>query len=136
MGAHHHHGYVWLGDGLTMGKDGPRRPAHPEFRSATVMPLELAHWLLKPASFVKGTFQDPDGATDWFGAQAWEHAGAFTSDHDREVLDDRIKAAAADIEGGQDVVGGWWLKGQRFLAVHLIACSPHRFRPEYACPLR
>lgn len=131
----HHHGYLWIGSGFDIGKDGPRRPAHPEFRSTSIMPLELAHWLLKPATFVRGTFHEGGKAQAWFAEQTQEHAGSFSSEHEREALDDRIAVVDQAVDGGQDVAGGWYLAGQRFLAVHLIACSPHRFRPEYACPL-
>lgn len=71
----------------------------------------------------------------WFGARAGEHLGAFASVAERAALDGRIAAAAGPVAGGEDVAEGWWLTGQRFLAVHLVACSPHRLRPERACPL-
>jgi hypothetical protein len=134
----HHHGYMWLGSGTELLKDGPRRPAHPEFRAAKVVPLELAHWLLKPTSFVQGTWHKPQEAADWFGQQARYHASCFTSARDRseEVLSNQITNVSKAVAGGQDVAGGWYLTGQRFLSVCLIACSPHRFRPEYACPQR
>lgn len=118
-------------------KDGPRRPLHSEFGSSKVVPLECAHWLLKPASFVQGTWSDPDRAAEWFGRQMRSHAASFASEHDRDSA--RLVAAAGRaVEramGGQDVVGGWYLTGQRFLSVCLIACSPHRLRPEIPCPV-
>lgn len=53
----HHHAYVWLGHGDVLVKPGDahRRSGHPEFRSAQVMPLECADWLLKPAVRIAGT---------------------------------------------------------------------------------
>lgn len=131
----HHHGYTWLGSGFELHRDGPRRDVHPAFGSSPVPPLEVAQWLLKPASFVRGSWTDPQEVAEWFGAQARGHAEAFAAGHDREVLDDRIAAVAARVAGGEDVVGGWWLTGQRFLAVCLVGCSPHRVRPSYACPV-
>ncbi|MEU1626612.1 hypothetical protein ABZ746_15040 [Streptomyces sp. NPDC020096] len=130
----HHHGYTWIGSGLEMLKDGPRRSVHPEFRSSRVPPLENADWLKKPASFVQGTWDDLKEAAHWFGEQAKEHAPEFSSAHAREVLADTIASAAEMVAGGQDAIGGWWLTGQRFLSVCLIGCSLHRFRPEYPCP--
>ncbi|GAB2595299.1 hypothetical protein GCM10027168_30000 [Streptomyces capparidis] len=53
-----------------------------------------------------------------------------------EVPEARVRGAVLAVAGGEDVAGGWWLGGQRFLSVCLIACSPHRFRPEYPCPQR
>ncbi len=122
----HHHGYTWLGSAHELLKDGPRRPLHPEFRSSKVVPLELAHWLLKPASFIQGTWTDPRQAAEWFRTQARDAAASFVWEHDRDV--------AGSVTGGEDVVGGWYLTGQRFLSVCLIACSPHRTRPEIPCP--
>lgn len=126
----HHHGYTWLGSAHELLKDGPRRPPHPEFRSSKVAPLELAHWLLKPASFIQGTWTDPRQAAEWFGAQARDAAASFVSEHDR----DTVGRAAHRVASGEDTVGGWYLTGQRFLSVCLIACSPHRMRPEIPCP--
>ncbi|MEU7281756.1 hypothetical protein AB0A69_23715 [Streptomyces sp. NPDC045431] len=117
----HHHGYLWLGSGLHQVPDGVRRAGHPEFPSSPYPPLELAHWLLKPPSFVRGTWAEPKEAAAWFAEQVRPHVDAFGCDHDA-------------LAGGQDIVGGWWLSGQRYLGVYLIACSPHRFRPEYGCP--
>jgi hypothetical protein len=136
--AGHHHGYLWLGSGLALLKDGPRRPEHPEFATSKVVPLELAHWLLKPPAFIRGTWNDPQEAAAWLGAQAQEHAEAFSSEHERdvEVIASKAGRAAEAAARGEDVVGGWYLTGRRFLSVCLIACSPHRFRPEYGCPQR
>lgn len=134
----HHHGYTWLGSGHDLLKDGPRRPMHPDFTGARVVPLELAHWLLKPRSFIRGTWTAPEEAVAWFVTQAQNHAPSFASDHDRtpEALSARIAATAEAVVAGQDVAGGWYLTGQRFLSVCLIACSPHRTRPEIPCPQR
>ncbi|MGV9850890.1 hypothetical protein ACWDWU_19300 [Streptomyces sp. NPDC003442] len=133
----HHHGYTWLGSAHELLKDGPRRPLHPEFASNKVVPLECAHWLLKPASFVQGTWSDPDQAAEWFGRQTRSHAASFASEHDRDSA--RLVVAAGRaverVAGGEDVVGGWYLTGRRFLSVCLVACSPHRMRPEIPCPV-
>lgn len=133
---HHVHGYTWLGSGHELTKDGPRRPLHPEFGNCAVVPLELAHWLLKPSRFVRGTWTDPQEAAAWFGARAREHAGASVSVHDRHpvVLAARTESTAGAVARGEDVAGGWHLTGQRFLSICLVACGPHRFRPEYRCP--
>ncbi|KUJ66912.1 hypothetical protein ACZ90_31205 [Streptomyces albus subsp. albus] len=132
----HHHGYVWLGSGHDLAKDGPRRPEHPVFATSKVVPLELAHWLLKPRSFIHGSWADPSAAAAWFGQQAREHAAQFASAYDRdpERLAAKIESVTRTVAGGEDVAGGWYLTGQRFLSVCLIACSPNRLRPEYACP--
>ncbi|WFB09596.1 hypothetical protein LRS74_23030 [Streptomyces sp. LX-29] len=130
----HHHGYVWSGHGSQMKTDGPRRANSPDFRTATITPLELADWLRKPPQFVRGTFRDPQEAANWVAEQTQEHSPSFESDHARETLHAHIESAGAAVRGGEDFCGGWWLKGGRFLSVCLIACSPHRMRPDYGCP--
>ncbi|WP_275557453.1 hypothetical protein [Streptomyces sp. 5-6(2022)] len=134
----HHHGYTWLGSAHELLKDGPRRPLHPEFRSSKVVPLECAHWLLKPASFILGTWTDPGQAAQWFGRQARDFASSFASERERDGarLADAAGRAVERVMSGEDVVGGWYLTGQRFLSVSVIACSPHRLRPEITCPQR
>ncbi|MEU1946929.1 hypothetical protein ABZ554_31950 [Streptomyces sp. NPDC020125] len=64
-------------------------------------------------------------------------AAAFASERDRDTtrLGDVIGRLAERVASGEDVVGGWYLTGQRFLSVCLIACSPHRMRPEIPCPV-
>ncbi|MGW7363072.1 hypothetical protein ACWGI8_06470 [Streptomyces sp. NPDC054841] len=130
----HHHGYTWLGSGFDLHRDGPRRDEHPEFRASPVPPLEVAQWLLKPASFVQGTWTDPIVAARWYGSQARAHAEMFSSSYERDGLEGRLGVVAERLATGEDVVGGWWLTGQRFLSVCLVACSPHRMRPDYPCP--
>ncbi|MFD7918047.1 hypothetical protein ACFV3R_02245 [Streptomyces sp. NPDC059740] len=130
----HHHAYTWLGDGQTLIRPGDahRRPGSPDFRSAAVMPLECADWLLKPAGVVKGTFQEPKEAAGWWADRLAEHRGAFTGTY-APVADPG--EVVRRLLAGEDVVGGWWVSGQRFLSLNLIAC-PHQRRPDYACPLR
>ncbi|MEU9603155.1 hypothetical protein [Streptomyces sp. NPDC048057] len=131
----HHHGYTWLGSGFDLHQDGPRRAVHPTFATNPLPPLEVAHWLLKPASLVRGTYDGPREAAEWFAAQVRPHAATFATQPDPFTIDDRIPAIAEQVADGADVVGGWWLTGQRFLSVTLVACSPHRLRPSYACPV-
>lgn len=134
MAGLHHHAYVWLGSGEVLVKpgDAQRRPGHPEFRTAQVMPLECADWLLKAAGRIEGTFVEPKEGAEWYAGQLAEHASLFGGTSVPEPLhEETVRALAA----GEDRVGGWWVSGGRFLSVNLIACSPHRVRPEYACPL-
>lgn len=135
---HHHHGYTWLGSARDLLKDGPRRPIHPEFKTTRTVPLERAHWLLKPPSFIQGTWTDPTQAAEWFAIRTREHAASFASDHDRtpEALSAKLDNTTKALAAGEDIVGGWYLIGQRFLSICLIACSPHRLRPEIVCPQR
>jgi hypothetical protein len=47
-----------------------------------------------------------------------------------------LQRTAKALAAGEDIVGGWYLTGQRFLSVSLIARSPHRLRLEISCPQR
>ncbi|MFF4951559.1 hypothetical protein [Streptomyces chattanoogensis] len=135
MARPHHHAYVWLGHGDVLVKPGDahRRPGHPEFRSAQVMPLECADWLLKPASRIEGTFYDAAEGAEWYAGQLARYADLFVGHCGaKPSSDETVRMLIA----GEDRVGGWWVSGDRFLSINLIACSPHRVRPEYACPLR
>lgn len=70
---------------------------------------------------------------EWYAAQLQGYAGLFDGvGMPDPSYDETVRALVA----GEDRVGGWWVSGGRFLSVNLIACSPHRVRPEYACPLR
>ncbi|MFF4602126.1 hypothetical protein ACFY12_05105 [Streptomyces sp. NPDC001339] len=141
----HHHAYVWLGHGDVLVKPGDahRRPGHPEFPSAQVMPLECADWLLKPASRVEGTFYEPEEGARWYAGQLAKYAellaglsyAVVPSGETREQCEQYVETVRI-LVAGEDRVGGWWVSGDRFLSLNLIACSPHRVRPEYRCPLR
>ncbi|MFD5737877.1 hypothetical protein ACFWIY_34475 [Streptomyces sioyaensis] len=135
MAGSHHHAYVWLGSGDVLVKPGDahRRPDHPEFRSAQVMPLECADWLLKPAARIEATFDEAEAGAEWYAGQLARFAELFVGVSVPDPLyEETVRALAA----GEDRVGGWWVSGGRFLSVNLIACSPHRVRPEYTCPQR
>lgn len=131
----HHHAYVWLGPGEVLVKPGDahRRPGYPEFSTAQVMPLESADWLLKNSARIEATFTEPKEAADWYAEQLARHAHIFAGTYAPAAdRDESVRRLAA----GEDVVGGWWVTGGRFLSVNLVACSPHRVRGEYGCPAR
>ncbi|MFI1963088.1 hypothetical protein ACH429_02910 [Streptomyces pathocidini] len=134
MGRPHHHAYTWLGHGSVLVRPGDahRRPSHPEFRSAAVIPLECADWLLKPASRIEGTFHHPEEGAAWFTKQLAAHADLFVGTYPSiPTREEHVRTLAA----GEDIVGGWWVSNDRFLSLNLIVCSPHRVRPERPCPL-
>ncbi|WP_433857769.1 hypothetical protein [Streptomyces kronopolitis] len=135
MAAPHHHAYVWLGSGDVLVKPGDahRRPDHPEFRSAQMMPLVCADWLLKPAARIEATFEEAEKAADWLAGQLVEYAGLFVGSC---VPEPSYEETVRVLTAGEDRVGGWWVSGGRFLSLNLIACGPHRARPERVCPLR
>ncbi|TJZ52916.1 hypothetical protein FCH28_17240 [Streptomyces piniterrae] len=134
MARPHHHAYVWLGPGdvLVRPGDAHRRPGHPEFRSAQVMPLECADWLLKPASRIEATFYEARVGAEWYAGRIAQYRCVFVGSYAvGPSYDETVRALSA----GEDRVGGWWVTGGRFLSLNLISCGPHRVRLEYACPL-
>ncbi|MGP8299707.1 hypothetical protein ACTPOK_17620 [Streptomyces inhibens] len=130
----HHHAYIWLGHGDVLVKPGDahRRPHHKEFLNAQVMPLECADWLLKPASRIEATLHVPKEGADWYVGQLAAHDDLFAGSY---AVDPAYEETVRVLSAGEDRVGGWWVTGGRFLSLNLIACSPHRVRPDYACPL-
>ncbi|MEV4973628.1 hypothetical protein [Streptomyces scopuliridis] len=98
------------------------------------MPLECADWLLKPTTHIRTTFGEPKEAADWFAEQLVQHYGNFAGTYAPTVADP--DAIVRRLSEGDDVVGGWWVTGGRFLSLSLIACSPHRVRRDYVCPVR
>ncbi|MEU9793349.1 hypothetical protein AB0E27_22420 [Streptomyces sparsogenes] len=151
----HWHCYRWTGDRRTYDDESARRPPHlvvhnippqqwkqiaaasPAFTASDVPPLEVPHWLLRPARMIKATFQEPDKASVWYRDQVTELAPAFMTGHDRDpARQAEWQAAAEDRLGwGGDVVGGWYLRGTGFASVQVVACSANRIRPTIPCPM-
>ena len=130
----HHHAYLWHGHGTLLVKPGDahRRPGHLEFPATPVMPLETADWLLKASSHVRATFPGPAEAAAWYTDQLQRHTGILTGTYAPAPDPGEI---ARRLAAREDLVGGWWTTGGRFLHLGLIACGPHPLRP-HPCPLR
>ncbi|MFD8934688.1 hypothetical protein ACFV0R_05430 [Streptomyces sp. NPDC059578] len=153
----HVHGYAWLGEKAVFDRESLRRPpgeppsptspqdllerhrrAAVEFPTTDVPPIQTAHWLTKPRSMVRGTWQEPKEAAEWLGRQLAEFAPRFASEAEREEarLTLLVKAAAERVMCGDDVSLGHYLKGTVFHSVALVTCSPNRAGPELPCPTR
>ncbi|MFF5130168.1 hypothetical protein ACFY41_24925 [Streptomyces syringium] len=159
----HIHGYAWLGEKKAFDKEALRRPPHPdppmpalpgdvagqrlveryrevvaEFDVTDLPPFLTAHWLMKPASMVKGTWEEPKEAGEWLGLQLAEFAPRFASEGEREVtrLVLLVNAAVERLTWGGDVSLGHYLKGTVFHSVALVICSPNRTSPDLLCPVR
>jgi hypothetical protein len=153
----HIHGYAWLGEKATFDKESLRRPpaspptagspsdvieryrsAVAEYPTADVPPLQTAHWLMKPASMIRGTWQEPEEAGEWLGLQLAEFAPRFAAEGEREAtrLVLLVKAAVESLAHGGDVSLGHYLKGTVFHSVALVTCSPNRTSPGLPCPTR
>lgn len=53
------------------------RNAVADFPATGVPPVQTAHWLMKPASMVRGTWEEPKEAGEWLGLQLAEFAPRF-----------------------------------------------------------
>ncbi|WP_399088660.1 hypothetical protein ACGH2B_14240 [Streptomyces sp. BBFR2] len=159
----HHHGYAWLGEKKAFDNEALRRPPHPdppppaapddaagqrltaryrevaaEFTVTDLPPLQTAHWLMKPASVVRGTWQEPKEAGAWIGTQLAAVAGRFAapSERDEARLDHLVTSALERLTWGGDISLGHYLTGTLFHSLAVITCSPNRDSPELRCPLR
>ncbi|AZQ73243.1 MULTISPECIES: hypothetical protein [Streptomyces] len=151
----HHHGYAWLGEKKTFDKESIRRPpgqpptagsekdvvdryreAVAVFPTSDVPPIQTAHWLMKPPSMIRGTWEEPKDAGAWLGLQLTEFAPRFASEDDREAarLVLLVKAAVERLTWGGDVSLGHYLNGTVFHSVALVTCSPNRAEPALPCP--
>ncbi|MFF1337932.1 hypothetical protein ACFVYT_08460 [Streptomyces sp. NPDC058290] len=108
------------------------------FPTSDVPPIQTAHWLMKPPSAIRGTWQEPKKAGEWLGLQLAECAPRFASEEDREAtrLVLLVSAAVERLTWGGDVSLGHYLKGTVFHSVALVTCSPNRAAPDLPCPAR
>ncbi|MDT0548018.1 hypothetical protein [Streptomyces lonegramiae] len=121
---------------IGIGKRTQIASASPAFMASEVPPLEVPHWLLRPARMIKATFQEPEKAAAWYRAQVTDLTPAFMTDHDKNPTRQAERFTAADdrLSWGGDVVGGWYLRGTGFASVQVVACSANRIRPTIPCP--
>ncbi|MFI1830954.1 hypothetical protein ACH41E_31605 [Streptomyces sp. NPDC020412] len=159
----HHHGYAWVGEKRAFDDEAVRRPPHPhpppdvahgdavaqrlldrhrevvkEFAVTSLPPIQTAHWLLKPAAAVRGTWADPEVAGAWLADRLAEYAPRFAHESERDPARlARLARTAVERSGwGGDVSLGHYLAGTLFHSVALVACSPNRTDPALPCPLR
>ncbi|GAA2238726.1 hypothetical protein GCM10010232_26890 [Streptomyces amakusaensis] len=158
----HHHGYTWTGEKRAFDDEALRRPPHPDppppaapgdpagqrlveryrevvagFRATEVPPIQTAHWLMKPGSAIRGTWEEPKEAGEWLGLQLAAYAPRFASDQERDPARTAmlVRAAVERLAQGGDVALGHYLGGSVFHSVALVTCSPNRSSPELRCPL-
>lgn len=112
------------------------RAAVAAFPSSDVPPIQTAHWLMKPSSTIRGTWEEPKEAGAWLGRHLAEFAARFASPKEREAtrLLLLVKAAVARLAEGDDVSLGHYLRGTVFHSVALVTCSPNRSVPGLPCP--
>ncbi|WP_369235062.1 hypothetical protein AB5J56_24775 [Streptomyces sp. R21] len=151
----HHHGYTWVGEKSRFDQEGIRRPAPvdpvpgcdpdvvqrhrqalAEFPVSDVPPIETARWLVKPAGFIRGTWQDPKSAAEWLEGQLLEYAPRFDSAFERDPnrIEHATMSAMGRLAWGGDVSVGAYLDRPLFLCLTLVTCSPNHAAPELPCP--
>ncbi|NUK23962.1 hypothetical protein HRW23_13260 [Streptomyces lunaelactis] len=130
----HHHGYLWTGPKQRFDKEGLRRTP----RASDLPPMETAHWLMKSASSIQGTWQEPKEAAAWLGDRLAEYEHRFTSqtDCDGNRLTLLVNSTSERLGWGGDVSFGFYLEHPVFLSMALVTCSPNRTAPELGCPQR
>ncbi|MGA5129390.1 hypothetical protein ACPCTO_06230 [Streptomyces olivoreticuli] len=123
----HFHGYLWAGDKAAFDKEGARRPESPAFALSETPPMQTAHWLLKPARIVRGTWADPREASTWLGERLSAALGAR--------FPDTVTAVAERLAGGGDVSYGHYLARPSFLSIAVVTCTPNSACPDLGCPI-
>lgn len=110
------------------------REAVAVFPASDVPPIQTAHWLMKPASTIRGTWEEPKEAGAWLGRQLTEFAPRFASAQDREAtrLVLLVRAAVERLAWGGGMSLGHYLSGTVFHSVALVTCSRTAAHP--TCP--
>ncbi|MDJ1639008.1 hypothetical protein [Streptomyces pakalii] len=158
----HHHGYLWTGSREAFDREGDRRPPsdHPpppptgeddkdghrlhqryreaaaEFRTGGLPPIRTAHWLLKPADLVCGTWQEPEEAAAWLDDRLREYAPWFGSPQEQRpnYLSTLVDRAVERLSWGGDVSWGFYLARPSYVSLAVVTCSPNRAEPHAPCP--
>ncbi|MFJ4771378.1 hypothetical protein ACIP88_20090 [Streptomyces uncialis] len=141
----HHHGYLWTGPKSRFDDEALRRPPYPEppphgsrpelvqryrevsaeFATSDLPPIETAHWLLKPAALIRGTWDEPGEAAEWIARQLTAHALRFDSRAERDParIAARAASAAARLAAGGDISLGHYLQRPVFLSLAVLSCG-------------
>lgn len=129
---------MWIGEKAVFDQEGDRRPEGREFGRSEVTPMQTAHWLLKPAGLIRGTWEEPKEAAAWLKEQLDAYAPRFHSPQDRDPM--RLAAHTSMVADrlmyGGDVSRGYYLNRPLFLSLALVTCSPNRAAPHLVCPAR
>ncbi|TQK45327.1 hypothetical protein FBY35_6888 [Streptomyces sp. SLBN-118] len=128
----HHHGYLWTGPKQRFDQEGVRRSSY----DSDLPPMETARWLMKPASSIHGTWQEPKEAAAWLADRLAEYEPRFAchADRDSDRLAALVNSAVEHLGRGRDLSLGYYLERPVFLSLALVTCTPNRAAPELACP--
>ncbi|MGQ0838377.1 hypothetical protein [Actinokineospora sp.] len=132
----HWHGYVWQGDGKdVLPSDATKRSNHPMFAGAGQLPYVVNHTLMKPRSFVKGTWLKVNPAAQWL---VNEHAQLppkmYPVPDWASTPEERALDAVERLKSGRSVVWSFWLNGARYVDMRVVCCSPTDFNDDIPCP--
>ncbi|PAZ13368.1 hypothetical protein CLM62_25840 [Streptomyces sp. SA15] len=108
-----------------------------EFPVEDLPPLEIAYWLIKPRTLVRGTWDEPKEAAAWLGERLTEHAFRFACEAQRDTahLALLVNSSVDKLSWGGDVSLSFYLERPSYLSVALVTCSPNLAHPELACPV-
>ncbi|MFJ5123422.1 hypothetical protein [Kitasatospora sp. NPDC088548] len=129
----HWHCYAWSGNKRP--DDVERRP--PETQngvrpawSSPVPPLEVMHWLAKPAAQIKLTTNDPAGTLEWLGKQLAD-SPALETDLDPAIRLEHARTFLGTFP--HDVMWTYWTPGRQLRSVSAVSC-PRTFNPTGETP--
>lgn len=140
----HFHAYRWQGDRRDYDREAERRPGarwgeppSAAFLANRCTPLQVNHWLLRPASAVNETLPDASQAATWFRAELEAVASSLSGgEGGAERVGATVAHVAETLLRGGDVHRGWYLPGAGYLTLDIIGCSVNRSGPDLPCPLR
>ncbi|MEV7213982.1 hypothetical protein AB0O31_12920 [Kitasatospora cineracea] len=118
----HWHGYAWTGGRRP--DDRERRPPEPQNGlrptwPSPVPPLEVMHWLAKPADHIRLTTDDPAEVLHWLGRQLAD-APALETDLPPAV---RLAHARTFLDTfPHDTIWTYWTPGQQLRSVAAVSC--------------
>lgn len=133
----HWHGYLYRGAGDTIKPfDDARRPGGVGFETTPVPPEATCAWLAKPARFVQGTWDEAAETVAWLRAHYEEIADSRMNPEQQQAgpsLETMMASARESLQGGNDVVWAWWLRGGNFIDLTVVCCPNRDGEPR--CPM-
>ncbi|KPI33242.1 hypothetical protein OV450_1330 [Actinobacteria bacterium OV450] len=126
----HHHAYSYTGRSYS---DGAIRKGE---APSNYPPIEIRHWLNRPASQIVATFTDAEAALAWLRAEMQDQP---PKDEAEYSVEDRLRGARTTLaqSAGNDVVLGYYLVGgQVFVSRAVIACPRRERLPAGEAPIR
>lgn len=161
----HWHGFgPWIGPSAVYGKEGGRRPPHPngppsvldsedkrqqavldryreaaaEFQTGNVPPTMTGYWLMKKHQVsADRTWADPAIALAWLTKQYEANTPFERADglQTYSGLDTKLEYATDVLPRGVDVSWVYYTPSKSLISFSVVCC-PNRFHPQIPCPLQ